>query len=461
MTSEPNLFDTTTSTYRPALQSHDRAFAICKALAIICVVLSHAGGPTWLNHFVFQFHVPVFFIVAGYFFKERHADNWGEFVGKKFSRLYMPFLRWSLFFLLVHNLWFYTGILNEEFGNAAGGVLHPYNWHTFSQRAWSIVFNMSGYDEFLAGSFWFFRALFVSSLLFLLAYKLTQRICRALEKPSTPITVGLSILVLMALLGLWQSVESLTMTGVAQRGFREIQACTLMAFGYVFGQYEYQNASVAKPRFRLNGWVALAALAYLVVSTIYFPTSMGYSATLKQWATLPLAGMAGFLLLLWFSRIVAAKGAKWLSNGLVYIGDRTLYVFAFHLLAFKLVSALKVWWLGLPWNMVGCHTVIHQGAQTDAFFLLYLVVGVALPLLWLAAYRKLTSTYDLRINWAKIFNRTVGNRALQILVGVLVFIVGAVWKVLSTIVVGTWKGIKSFFFALKKLFVTINTNDED
>ena len=45
---------------------------------------------------------------------------------------------------------------------------------------------------------------------------------------------------------------------------------------------------------------------------------------------------------------------------LVYIGDRTLYIFAFHLVAFKLVSALKVAFYGLPWQAVGGHPTVLQ-----------------------------------------------------------------------------------------------------
>ena len=50
-------------------------------------------------------------------------------------------------------------------------MTHPYDWTTAMQNLWSIVFNMSGYDVFLAGAFWFFRALFLSSIAFLLLFK--------------------------------------------------------------------------------------------------------------------------------------------------------------------------------------------------------------------------------------------------------------------------------------------------
>ena len=440
--------------------SHDRAFAICKALAIICVVISHSGAPGILNHFVFQFHVPVFFLCAGYFFKEKHAAEWGLFVERKFTRLYLPFLRWSLFFLLVHNLWFYTGLLNEEFGNAAGGVLHPYDWHAFGERLWSIVFNMSGYDEFFARAFWFFRALFVGSLLFLLCYKLTERVGTAIKQQLSPATIGWSIAAMMVLMSLWQCLDGLKMTGVAQGGFRELQGCLLMAGGYVIAQYDRR---VDWHKWLTNKWLVcsvVACLAYLCVSSYFFPTSMGHAARLSQWVALPIAGVAGFGFLLWVSRMIDVKGWRWLADGLAYVGDRTLYVFAFHLLAFRVVSILKVSLLQLPWNMVGCHTVVHEGEGKDLFFLLYIVAGVALPLIWLAGYRALVDKYGLRIDWARIFNKTVGNRVIQIAAHVVVTVVRFVARVVRTVCRWLWNNLTSFVHHVKRIFAATNTREE-
>ncbi|MBR1889229.1 MAG: acyltransferase family protein [Alloprevotella sp.] len=441
-------------------QARDRAFSICKALAIVCVVISHSGAPSFLTHFVFQFHVPVFFLCAGYFFKEKYASNWADFVGKKFNRLYLPFLRWSLFFLIVHNLWFYTGFLNTTYGNAEGGVLAYYSWHIFSQRVWCIIFNMSGYDEFFAGSFWFFRALFIASLLFLLCYKLFERISKSLRLSESPIGIGLAIAVTFLLLGLWQSVEHLTMTGVAQGGFREVQAVLLMALGFVFSKYELAEQQVHRYVFKLNFPVAAVCLLYLLVSAWYYPTSMGFRANLLQWICLPVAGVAGFFMLLWLSRLIDNKGWGWLADSLAYIGDRTLYIFAFHLLAFRVVSVLKVWILGLPWKMVGCHTVVHVGEGTDLFFILYIIAGVGLPLLWLAGYRKLVDKYDLHINWAKVFNKTVGNQVIKIVVSVVSFICRWIWIIIRVGSQWLWSSIKSVLKSIKQIVAASNVREE-
>ena len=101
-------------------------FSIVKALAIMLVVLSHAGISGWLFNFVFIFHVPVFFLCAGYFFNTRYLADEHTFVVRRLKGLYLPFLRWSVFFLVVHNLLFHCGLLSEQFGNAEGGVTHPF-----------------------------------------------------------------------------------------------------------------------------------------------------------------------------------------------------------------------------------------------------------------------------------------------------------------------------------------------
>ena len=39
---------------------------IAKGIAIICIILGHLGS-NQINRIVFTFHVPIFFIITGYF----------------------------------------------------------------------------------------------------------------------------------------------------------------------------------------------------------------------------------------------------------------------------------------------------------------------------------------------------------------------------------------------------------
>ena len=49
-------------------------------------------------------------------------------------------------------------------------------------------------------------------------------------------------------------------------------------------------------------------------------------------------------------------------------------------MAFKIVTAIKIAYYGLDWGQMGTHMVVHEHSTDDAFFLLYTVVGVVVPL---------------------------------------------------------------------------------
>ena len=108
--------------------------SITKGIAIILMVIAHAEAPGWLCRFIFEFHMPLFFITAGFFFSLKYLNDEATFVKKRVKGLYWPFVKWAIFFLIIHNWMFDLGILNETFGNEAGGVTHPYSWHQKCSR---------------------------------------------------------------------------------------------------------------------------------------------------------------------------------------------------------------------------------------------------------------------------------------------------------------------------------------
>ncbi|MDO5074772.1 MAG: acyltransferase family protein [Bacteroidales bacterium] len=379
----------------------DKTFTLLKGLGILLVVLAHASAPIYLGRFAYMINVPVFFIFAGYMFKTSYLQDKTAFVVSRFRRLYFPFVRWSILFLLLHNLLFPLGLLSEQYGNAAGGVTHPYSWAQAAQHLWSIVFNMSGYDPFLAGAFWFFRALLLSSLSFLALFYLSTRFQRL---RGSMLQVG-TIIVLMLALATWLAIDQLKITGVAQGGYRELMGVAFMGIGFLLRHDETQNPStpIAKPLFGLG-----AGIVVLTPLVIWLPVSMSTRpAGIGSVYALFVAGTAGFLLLRALSHYLQLLPDKVLRP-LLYLGDNTLYVFAFHLLAFKLVSALKVGVYGLPWGMVGGHPVV-QHAKDDFFWMLYTLVGTAVPLLWIWAWRRLCERHNFKTetpsDWLRIVVR--------------------------------------------------------
>lgn len=357
-------------------------FSILKAIAIICVVLSHAGISGWLFNFVFIFHVPIFFICAGYFFNTKYLTDERTYIVHRFKGLYLPFVRWSLFFLLIHNVLFPLGILSETYGNAGGGVTHPYTWQKFSQHAWSIVSNMSGYDQFLCGAFWFFRALLLASIGFLLMFKLLNRSAQLRDYKHT----AWGVLFITLLLITWKTTTHLNLTGVAQGGYRELMGMAFMTAGFLLKQYEVCD--------KLNWKTALTSGTILLLASCFFPSSMVWNPNFTQFISLPLPAIAAFVMFTYISAWIDRHPGL-IKRTFAYIGEHTLYIFAFHLVAFKVVSALKVWFYDLPWEAVGGHPVVITPANNWIWVILYLAAGVILPLLWLKGYRKFATKIDL------------------------------------------------------------------
>ncbi len=412
----------------------DTSFSICKALAIILVVVSHAGAPTFVNNFIFQFHVPVFFICAGYFFSTRYLDDPATFVKHRFKRLYWPFVKWSLLFLVLHNLFFPLGLLSEQYGNVAGGVLHPYSWHDFFQRCWSVAFNMSGYDEFICGAFWFFRTLFLSGLGFLAGLLVLRKLRPDDGIERTTGILAASVFVLVV----WKIAADLKVTGVAGGGYRELMGIFFMCAGFLFQRFRKQVP--------LRWPLATVCLIITFAGAHYLPSSMGYRTDFGHFFMFIPTALAGSLLLYYIACRIDAWGT-FLKPGLVYVGERTLYIFAFHLLAFKIVSAVKVGICGLPWQMVGGHTVVNAGPSW--YWMLYTFVGVGVPLLWLAFYRHWAQRVDLSLKSCVTYGLN-GSIFLSVLA----------WKGISWFALTVWACIKGVCEAIKDIIQASSTKEE-
>ena len=81
-----------------------------KAIGIIFMVLCHAiYKDIWhIDSFVAMFHMPIFFIFSGYCLKEHYFSNPFVFFKKKLIGIYIPYVKYSLFFLFLHNIFFWV-----------------------------------------------------------------------------------------------------------------------------------------------------------------------------------------------------------------------------------------------------------------------------------------------------------------------------------------------------------------
>ena len=353
--------------------------SIAKGIAIILMVIAHAEAPGWLCKFIFEFHMPLFFITAGFFFSKKYLTDEATFVKKRVKGLYWPFVKWSVIFLILHNWMFDIGILNEVYGNEHGGVLHPWSAHQIQQNLWNIFTAMGGYDAFLCGAFWFFRGLFVASILYLIIYKVLLYLLPKRAENTTPYLICLVMLLLCG----WKTWEGLKVINLVQGGYRDMMGCFFFGVGFIFRQYvDSYRRLMAK--YYTDVWTTLLFGIVVFLFSKHLTANMNWRSTFTQFLSLPVPAILGFLMTYNISSWID-KGQNWFKQFLVYTGDHTLYIFIFHIISYKTVSLLKIWYYGLDSRQIGCHMVIHDHSQEDCFWILYTIAGVGLPLLgiWL------------------------------------------------------------------------------
>lgn len=413
----------------------DTTFTLLKALAIVCVVASHAGAPDALSRFVFQFHVPAFFLCAGYFFNTRYLSDERTYLVHRVRGLYLPFVRYSIILLVLHNLLFPLGVLSESVGNATGGVLHPYTLQAFSQRLWSIVFNTPGYDEFLGGAFWFFRSLLLASVGFLVLFKFFGKV-----RPQDSHTAIATTIAGVALgLALWRTAGGLRITGVAQGGGRELLGVCFMALGFLLRQY--------RAALRPTPWLALACAAVTAAGAAWFPSSMKHNASATEILSLVPTALCGFGLMYCLSSWIDRLGGI-ARRALVYVGNRTLYIYAFHLCAFKAAGLVHIAALSLPFAAWGGHPVVQPGVKT-AFWLLYTACGVGLPLLWMHVYRRLARHIDFSLQSRLLWALRIALRLLRFL------IIGT-----KRVLIGLWHALLELLRGIRDILIASNPKEE-
>lgn len=138
--------------------------SLAKGLGIILMVLGHTGFSYYGNGFIYMFHMPLFFFLSGYCFKEKYLGNTKDFILRRIKGLYKPYVKWGLFFLILHNFFFIINFYNGDYGYN-NKVSHLYSFGEFLNRGFHVIVSMTCHEQ-LIGGYWFLHTLFFSSLFF-------------------------------------------------------------------------------------------------------------------------------------------------------------------------------------------------------------------------------------------------------------------------------------------------------
>lgn len=322
--------------------NRDQTLDILKGFGIILMVVAHSGAPAWLHDTIYTFHMPLFFIASGWFFSERNLDDCKGFAVRKIKSIYWPYWKWSVIFLLFHNVFYSVGILNSDYGASNGSVSHWRGIKDMAVHAADFSFRMTGYEGYLLGAYWFVRSLLWGSLLLCFCSVLMGKVTKMKKQ-----TCILSVTVIFGILGGAISLFNIHIPFWPQGGYREVMAVFFLGMGYMLRNQEWWKSQ----------WWLIVFLAVIPLSLLIEPTKLSTSPTFMMWLLIPFTGLAGYALVYKTSHIIAQHQGK-VASVLSYIGQLTFYIMTFHFLMFKPASLLKVYLCGLDWRMMGCHPVI-------------------------------------------------------------------------------------------------------
>jgi hypothetical protein len=274
----------------------------------------------------------------------------------------------------MHNVFFKIGIINDQYGNGTpGGVAHLYTWHALQHNLLSIVTQMGGYDMFLAGAFWFFRALLITSIVYLVLFKLLFKIkfLHGKDDHETANRIAITICIVMLLWAAWKTGCNMPLGNIPQGGYREMMGTFFFSIGFLLKQ----NPKML----HTNWWICLVCFVIVFIFSRYATAEMAWNSSFDHFLKLPIPAILGFVMVYHISKVIDRK-QNIVRRFLVYCGDNTLPIFIFHIIAFKVISLIKIAYYGLDIKQIGCHMVVHDFAYQDAFWVLYAVAGVGIPL---------------------------------------------------------------------------------
>ena len=333
----------------------DGSVSFAKGIGIMLMVLGHTFFSAYGYALIYMFHMPLFFFLSGYCFRNSHLSDFGNFAKKRIRKIYIPFVKYCLILLLLHNVFFHLNIYNEVYG-FEGVVSHLYGVSDYLKKSFLIFFCLSG-NEQLLGGYWFLHTMFFASFIFY-----------GLLKLKMPIVGGLISLVLSVLL----YFKGIPIINV-YCGAKEFFAVSCMMAGYLYKSY-----SIDKFVDKYSAYVILGCALLLILGSVYWHGEM---LEMKWTHTVPyfISAISGSIIVLKVSKLSTDK-TRWLSNFISNIGNKTIEVLTWHFLCFKIVSLIIIAYYGLPIEHLAEFPVMRP-YNVQGWWICYFVIGVAVPII--------------------------------------------------------------------------------
>lgn len=142
------------------MNRREKAFDIAKGIGMLAVILGHMSIPAKMGDFIFSFHMPLFFLINGYFFKKKEISNI-KYVMTKIKTLILPYIMTCILVIL------FSTFFQLRQGVEMTGILE-------NAKSWLLasIYGSGTFTHFLKwnfriiGAIWFLLAMFWADVIF-------------------------------------------------------------------------------------------------------------------------------------------------------------------------------------------------------------------------------------------------------------------------------------------------------
>lgn len=338
---------------------HNAYISAAKGIIIILMVIGHSGAPIPLQNSIYLFHMPCFFLISGYLFKEKYLNDAKQFIYKKVKGLYYPFVKWSLIFLLLHNIFYHINFYSTQ-----------YNVDNYISKVLQIV-TMTGSEQLLGG-FWFLKELLYASIISFLLFKLLTALNFRLK---------LSTLVICSLCFMFLAFcQSIITFKIPTIGSQTLLATSYFIAGVAFHKFDMLFTDLNKLKIGITLFAVFIISSFFVKGSI---NSQGY-IIFPYYVVSIIASVS----LIYLTKYLGKRT----MNALDFVGKKTLYILIFHFISFKIVSLVYIIINKTPFTELASFPIVEN--DNKYLWITYSIVGVLVPLLIKLGLDKISSYSD-------------------------------------------------------------------
>ena len=367
---------------------------LIKGISIILMVIGHSGAPSFTS-FIYLFHMAIFFIASGYLYDHTYSNSiqsLSRFIKRKVKSLWFPFVLWNTIFSILHNFFIDVNVYtnNEMFLVYGGGKYNQLTqyWNINDIIKCSVKSIFFASDVQIGGAFWFFKILFVLSIM----YASLEYIWVKIYSNNDSVIFQTILSILLLFVGYYFSIKNINIFSI-----QIVFSCYCLYHLGVLFKYKKENVGwqlkkMSVPPSRLHLILLISSFGLLIIFSNYGSISLGSNFYPNPIFML----LSSFLGWVFVSEIAYyIEKSDMCKRCFIIVGNETRSIMVLHFLCFKIISYFIVICKNRPYYLVASFPVIREGTL---WWVAYTIIGIVLPIflhkLWNYYIKKLFSFKD-------------------------------------------------------------------